>query len=220
MEFEEWEPIYLDILENMGFDPGKDVEAARLLDSICPKDSICGKECLGRRLCETATIIGHGPDLEEALERAEMRGTVISADGATTSLLEIGVIPDIIVTDLDGNIKDEVESNILGSVAVIHAHGDNMDKIREYLPLFPGLITPTVQCRPFGNLFNFGGFTDGDRAAMLALHFGSRKIILIGFDFDNPRKKEGRTLKEKVRKLEWAKRIILQGTSQVELEII
>ncbi|NYT12457.1 MAG: DUF115 domain-containing protein [Methanomassiliicoccales archaeon] len=220
MEFEEWEPIYHDILKDMGYDPVRDIEAARLLDSLCPRDRICGIECLCRRFCETATIIGHGPDLEEALERAKLEGTVISADGATSSLLDIGVIPEIIVTDLDGNIEDEIESNVQGSIAVIHAHGDNMYSVSEHLPLFPGLITPTVQCRPFGNLFNFGGFTDGDRAVMMALHFGVRRIILVGFDFENPREKEGRKSKEKIRKLVWAKKMILQGTDQVELEII
>lgn len=220
MEFEEWEPIYHDILKDMEYDPERDVEAARLLDSLCPRDRMCGIECLRRRFGGTATIVGHGPDLERNLEGGKLEGTIIAADGATTSLLDIGVIPEIIVTDLDGNIGDEIESNVQGSIAVIHAHGDNMHSVRENLPLFPGLITPTVQCRPFGNLFNFGGFTDGDRAVILALHFGVRRICLVGFDFDNPREKDGRKSKEKMRKLVWAKKLILQETCQVDLEII
>jgi uncharacterized Rossmann fold enzyme len=220
MEFEEWEPIYHDILKDMGYDPERDVEAAILLDSLCPRDRICGSECLRGKFGETATIIGHGPYLEETLERVELEGTIISADGATTSLLDIGVVPEIIVTDLDGDVEDEIESNFRGSIAAIHAHGDNMDSVRKYVPLFPGLITPTVQCRPFGNLYNFGGFTDGDRAVMLALHFGARRINLVGFDFDNPREKDGRESREKVRKLLWAKKIIIQGTSDLELRVI
>ena len=32
-------------------------------------------------------------------------------------------------------------------------------------------------------VYNFGGFTDGDRAVFLAEELGAKKIFLIGFDF-------------------------------------
>jgi uncharacterized Rossmann fold enzyme len=124
MNFEEWEPIYLEILEDMGYELERDLAAATLLESICPLDRICGESCLDEIIGEVVTVVGHGPNLEEELDRVEVRGNLISADGSTSALLERGMIPDIIVTDLDGEIGPEIECNGKGSIAVIHAHGD------------------------------------------------------------------------------------------------
>ncbi len=57
-------------------------------------------------------------------------------------------------------------------------------------------------------LYNFGGFTDGDRAVFLAHHFGSRSIQLLGFDFENVGEKPNCDEKTKLKKLGWAKRLI------------
>jgi uncharacterized Rossmann fold enzyme len=57
-------------------------------------------------------------------------------------------------------------------------------------------------------VYNFGGFTDGDRAVMVARHFGATKIHLLGFDMAQPRPKEGRDPKTKKRKLETARELI------------
>jgi uncharacterized Rossmann fold enzyme len=41
----------------------------------------------------------------------------------------------------------------------------------------------TTQSIPEGKLYNFGGFTDGDRAIFLAVELGAEKIFLAGMDF-------------------------------------
>jgi uncharacterized Rossmann fold enzyme len=134
---------------------------------------------------------------------------VIAADGATTSLLnELGKVPDIIVTDLDGNVPDQIAANAQGAVVVILAHGDNQEAVRRYVPWFSGLVTPTTQGRPFPGVYNVGGFTDGDRAVMLARHMGVEKVHLLGFDMVDPRPKEGKDLSVKLRKLEIARELI------------
>lgn len=117
-------------------------------------------------------------------------------------------LPDIIVTDLDGNVEDQIKANEMGSIAVIHAHGDNIPAIRKYAPLFKGRVVLTTQSEPFDNVYNFGGFTDGDRAFLMAKHFGATKISLFGFDFENPREKEGKDIEIKRKKLKWAKKLI------------
>jgi 2-amino-4-hydroxy-6-hydroxymethyldihydropteridine diphosphokinase len=208
MDFERWEPLYLRILADMGYDRQADIDAARLLDSICPRDRICDESCLSNLITDRATIVGNAPVLDEQLTTFKPIGTIIAADGATTHLLDAGFIPSVIVTDLDGEVIKEAKCNADGSVAVIHAHGDNIGSIKESLSLFRGSITPTVQCRPFGCLRNFGGFTDGDRAVLLAAHFGSKRIRLVGFDFDNPGEKKDRDQSVKLRKLVWARKII------------
>jgi len=70
-------------------------------------------------------------------------------------------------------------------------------------------VIGTTQSRPTNGLYNFGGFTDGDRAVFLAKHLDALKIILIGFDFED----ESVTLR-KHKKLIWAKRLIDLALSQ------
>jgi len=124
---------------------------------------------------------------------------IIAADGATSVLMKNGITPEIIVTDLDGNMDDEAKA---GAIMVVHAHGDNMEALKRYVPEMKNVIG-TTQSRPLWNVYNFGGFTDGDRCVFLAKEFGAKSITLIGFDFDD----ENVTPMKK-KKLAWAKRLI------------
>src|SRR5690606_29179019 len=108
--------------------------------------------------------------------------TLISADGATSALLEEDIVPDIIITDLDGNMKDIRCANHEGAFLVVHAHGDNIEKIRKYVPDL-NRVMGTTQSNPLNNVYNFGGFTDGDRCLFLAVELGAEYIILGGMDF-------------------------------------
>ena len=203
MEFSEWEPIYLEILESFGFSKDDDEKSAQVLVELCKKCKVASPECL--RMSGEATVCGCGYNLEDDLEKYGIKGKLIAADG---SVSRIDTQPDIIVTDLDGCIQKEIKSNTEGSIAVIHGHGDNINLLKKYVPLFEGLILPTVQCKPPEGLFNFGGFTDGDRAVVLAKSLGAEKIHLRGFDFSTPYIKAGRDPEIKRKKLLWAKKII------------
>jgi len=128
-------------------------------------------------------IFGAGPSLERGLEKLDRENkTLIAADGATSCLLEKGIYPDIVVTDLDGDIPDLLLADRFGAVMVIHPHGDNVRIVESALPQFSNPIA-TTQVEPLPNVHNFFGFTDGDRAVFLAKRFGARGIELIGFDF-------------------------------------
>jgi uncharacterized Rossmann fold enzyme len=178
-----WRPWYTKIVERLGLDPKADLESAKVLDSILPEPDITevkklvyGKDCI---------VLGAGPSLEEDLKKLESKGwidkSIVSADGATSALLRYRP-PDIVVTDLDGNVRDQFMAWERGSWLVLHAHGDNMDKIREVAPKIDVCVLGTTQVEPFGNLFNFGGFTDGDRAAFMAHELGASRIYLAGMD--------------------------------------
>jgi uncharacterized Rossmann fold enzyme len=170
---------------------------------------LCPPECLRIKVGEEVTILGDGPDLELELRQQVLKGTVIAADGATSKMMHTpGRIPDIIVTDLDGDVADQLAANAQGSVAVVLAHGDNETTVRRYVPWFTGPITPTTQARPFDSVYNFGGFTDGDRAVMLARHMGATRIHLRGFDLSCPRPKTGKDREVKLRKLKVARELI------------
>lgn len=208
MRYEEWEPFYLEILEDFKFSRAQDEEAAALLARLLDGKHICDDECLEKRIETVVTVCGDAPCLAWDLDTKELCGTVIAADGATTELMRRGIVPDIVVSDLDGEIESLLEANRRGAVAMIHAHGDNIRAISLFVPRFPGLVTGTTQSRPFGKIRNFGGFTDGDRAVILARHFGASEVHLIGFDFLVPKDKKGRDLEVKLKKLSWARRLI------------
>ncbi|NJD99722.1 DUF115 domain-containing protein [Thermococcus sp. LS1] len=184
MEWSEWEPFYLRIIREMGYSIEKDREAAQILRALLLEgDEYILKEELGAIIDKKVYIFGAGPSLEEALKEFDFSdGTLIAADGATSALLEFGLVPDIVVTDLDGRISDLKIANDRGAFMVIHAHGDNIDKMSVYVPIFKRILG-TCQTEPLDIVYNFGGFTDGDRAAFLAEALGAEEVVLVGFDF-------------------------------------
>ncbi|AHF80677.1 6-hydroxymethylpterin diphosphokinase MptE-like protein [Thermococcus paralvinellae] len=185
MKFEEWEPFYKEIVSTMGYDVVKDREAANVLRDLLLQNRNYIKPDYIRELIEDKRvyIFGAGPSLELALKYLSFKdGIKISADGATSALLEFGLIPDIIVTDLDGNVEDIKRADRLGAYIVVHAHGDNIEKLKEYVPQLEKVLG-TCQTEPLDIVYNFGGFTDGDRAVFLAEELGAKEITLVGFDF-------------------------------------
>lgn len=203
VRFEDWEIIYSRILDDFGFSRARDEEAARALSSLLESADRIGLSELERMIRDKGVVIcGNAPRLGEDLRRMEPADVIVAADGATSVLLEHGMIPDIIVTDLDGYMPDIIESNRRGSAVVVHAHGDNIDKLREHVPHLRRVLG-TTQAAPLKNVYNFGGFTDGDRAVFLVLEFMPKNVRLIGFDPD-----DRNVTPRKSKKLRWAKALI------------
>ena len=203
MQFATWEPIYLAILDDFGFSMSRDEDAAKLLAELLRDLGNCLSTADARVRGRSVVVFGNAPSLDRELDELQVKDAVfLAADGATAVLLRRGILPDIIVTDLDGSFPDILKANREGSITVVHAHGDNLDALSRYVPLLEGVIG-TTQCRPPEGLYNFGGFTDGDRCVFLAKELGAASIKLVGFDYEDdsvtPRKR---------RKLAWAKRLI------------
>jgi len=205
MEFEEWEPYYLEIVKEFGYDRKKDERAAAILDKVLSGQRIEPRHLMQMIDGREVTVAGNAQSLRAELDGR--RGILITADEATSVALEAEAYPDILVTDLDGRVEDQLLANDRGAVAVIHGHGDNVAAVKKWAPKFKGSVLATTQSRPSDGLHNFGGFTDGDRAVLLARHFGASRIFLIGFDFEHPSPKDEDAAAKK-RKLAWAKRLI------------
>lgn len=191
----------------MGYDPSQDSMAVRMLKAVTVNSDLISDDELGELIGGDCTILGAAGCLDEDIGRLGLVGTVISAGSATEDVIRLGIRPDIVVTDLDGDIGSQLRASAMGAVTVIHAHGDNMDLIRGYAPDFRGPVVLSTQGPPENTVYNFGGFTDGDRAVCLADHFGAR-IHLRGFDFGDPSLKDGSDPALKRRKLRWAEEII------------
>ncbi|KFM17459.1 6-hydroxymethyl-78-dihydropterin pyrophosphokinase protein [Marine Group I thaumarchaeote SCGC AAA799-P11] len=207
-----WKTKYSEILKEFGYDEKKDKESATILNTILKKSKTEEKI---RKLVQgkTVFVIGSGPSLSSAIPKLKKlkKGIKIAADSSLKVLLENGIIPDIVVTDLDGDERS-LKKIAKKAIFVIHAHGDNIEKL-ELAKKFKNCIG-TTQTKPFKKIQNFGGFTDGDRGVFLANHFEAKKIILFGMDFgsrigkfSNTKKSERKIKLKKLKKgkslLEW-----------------
>ena len=196
MKFEDWEPHYQKIIDFFGFDRTGDEDAAVLARSLTDKDDIAALRSAikGRKV----TVCGNAPSLSDDLRlgRRIRRGdgadesnnadeVIFAADAAADRLFKKGIRPDIVSTDLDGCEDTFLEMNRAGTIMVVHAHGDNVPLIKSWIPRFEGPLVLTTQSRPFEGMYNFGGFTDGDRAVFAADELGAAEITLAGFDLDD-----------------------------------
>jgi uncharacterized Rossmann fold enzyme len=232
----EWMPYYDAISKDLSLDKEMDRRSGALLSSLLISNNGLSdvdetKVSVQRTVQgKDVYVLGAGPLLEEELDRLISMMTtigrwgkdstgmdvIIAADGATSVALSRGYVPQIIVTDLDGGIEDQLHCLGRGSIMFVHAHGDNIPVISRVAPFLKGPVIGTVQTEPDneGRVFNFGGFTDGDRAAFIADHFSCSSITLLGFDLTGPAMKlrdGGRretmddvSYARKFRKLTWA----------------
>jgi len=207
MNYTDWKSYYYMILKEFGFDAQSDVNSAKILSEMLKNNYIKYDNLMG--ILENKEVLVIGASKAMSITRYSINDRVlICADSAISNLLDRDIIPDIVVTDLDGPINDLVYASKNGAIMGVHAHGDNIDKLR-FARYFNELYG-TTQAEPFSNIYNFGGFTDGDRSVFLAHEFKSKKILLSGFDFDNVSAKDNLNLNKKKKKLRIAQFLIME----------
>ncbi|WP_456472729.1 6-hydroxymethylpterin diphosphokinase MptE-like protein [Methanocaldococcus sp.] len=219
---------YYKILKEFNFSYEDDVKAAKLLNSMIKRDDNILKKLSLLLNNKEAYIYGAGPSLLEHIKY--YKHPLIVADGACKAFLEHNIIPDIIVSDLDGDIEALLKCNDRGSIVVVHAHGDNIDKIKKIVPKLKNVLgTHQVPDLSLNNILYVGGFTDGDRACFLAKYFGAKKLILGGMDFGEYITKYSRpNIKNliekgdeiKIKKLRWAKKLIEDLKKDIDIEFL
>ena len=134
------------------------------------------------------------------------RNILLAADGAVKACFERDVVPDLIITDMDGYMSDIKWAYDNGSKIIIHVHGDNMTRFAEYSTVINPVCVTSAYPSPFTSCW--GGFTDGDRAVMMALALNCNSVKLVGFDFDKVGQYSGEYSSQKLEKLKWARKII------------
>ena len=218
-----WEKRYFSILKEMNYSEKKDKESALILDSILKKTDAIEKV---REIIQgnTVFVIGSGPSLSSAIPKLKKlkKSIKIAADSSLKPLIDNGIIPDIIVTDLDGNEDTIKKISNTKSIFVIHAHGDNIEKLQMVKKMKN--CVGTTQTNPFNKIQNFGGFTDGDRGVFLASHFDAKKIILFGMDFGNQIGKFSNTKRSdrkiKLKKLKIGKDLLIWLSTITKSELL
>jgi hypothetical protein len=227
VRFIEWFPFYQQIRNEFGYSTEKDQQAAEKLSHMISRKAMQVSKLRKKIEGKQVLVIGAGPSLDKNIEfiKKNKKYTKIAADGVVEILLNKKIKPDIVVSDLDGNPKYLRMAEKMGAIMVIHAHGDNMENLEKHVPKF-GKVIGTTQVMPADNVYNFGGFTDGDRSVFLAEEMKAKSITLVGMDFDNtPRKFSGDKGVEidadlKRRKLKFAKRLLEMLAKQSRSKLV
>ncbi|WP_232685649.1 6-hydroxymethylpterin diphosphokinase MptE-like protein [Halobacterium zhouii] len=202
MEFDDWEPVYEEILADFGYDRAGDERARDVLAEYVDPFDVSRLNCTGK----TVAIAGGASSLtdDDELEVAASADAVFAASTSVDVLGDAGITVDLMVTDLDKNPGTARRLTESGTPVAAHAHGDNVTAVREHIPTFEREnVCGTTQAAPVERVANYGGFTDGDRAAFLADHCGAAELVFPGWDFDDPG-----VGPEKARKLGWAERLL------------
>lgn len=210
---------YEEISKILNLDVERDEKATKILVNLVKKEQLSDFDVVKEKIQNKLVFIfGAGPSLKNDIYSLKKifgnfeNFCLICADGATKCLLENNIYPDFVITDLDGEGNSIVKSN-KKAIIVLHAHGDNIEKINLYTKKFKNLILTTQTNIKLPNVYNFGGFTDGDRALFFALNFNPKIVILAGMDFGNEigeysKKISGERLKFKLKKLKIGKELI------------
>lgn len=204
MDFHTWEPVYERILADFGYDRAGDEQARDILEDLLG-DSPVYEPPAGAFEGETVAIVGGGPNLADHLDLVREADSVVAASLAAERVVDHGLSVDLMVTDLDKTPAFATDLTHEGTPVAVHAHGDNIPALRKHVPGFEtAAVLPTTQAAPTATVSNYGGFTDGDRAAFLADALGAEGLTFPGWSFDDPT-----VGPEKARKLQWAKRLLL-----------
>lgn len=216
LTLDEWLKIYEDIAKRLRLSPIEDERAAEMLNVLIRNRGLEPSQIKPLIIGKHAIIVGAGPSVIEDLEglkRIKRENLVfITCDGATKAFMEVfETHPDIIVTDLDGYLKEQVLCSKSGSIAIVHAHGDNKTEIATYVPKLEKVMG-TTQVKPKEKVFNFGGFTDGDRAVYIAGYFKPKSITLVGMNLEEEVGKFSKPIifdrTKKIQKLKIAKELL------------
>ena len=200
MRFAAWEPVYEAILDDFGYGRAGDERARTVISEFATPFDLDRIDAVG----DTVAVVGAAPSLSEEIGRVDDADLVFAASTAADVVRDAGVAVDLFVTDLDKNPETARALTAAGTPVAAHAHGDNVDLVEEWLPrLDPAHTLATTQAAPVDAVYNFGGFTDGDRAAFLADHAGAADLRFVGWAFDDPA-----VGPEKARKLGWAERLL------------
>ena len=217
-----WKTLFKEIRKEFGYKEIDDLHSARKLNSFLKKKFL-KKEFQELISGKVVFVIGAGPSLSKSLSYIKRckNVTKIVADGAVQALLEKNIMPDILVTDLDGDLKSIKKIGKTKTPIIVHAHGDNSDRLQ--MVKYFSNVNGTTQTNRFGKIENFGGFTDGDRCVFLGEFFEAKKIVLIGMDFGQEigkySKQKVTNRKIKLKKLKFGKKILEWFASKSKAEL-
>ncbi|RUM33312.1 MAG: hypothetical protein DSY33_04850 [Archaeoglobus sp.] len=196
MKLEDWLYLfYFPIVSEFGYSVAEDASSAKTLADVAKLEKY---EVLRIFEGKKVFVVGNAPGRGIEIENDDIDDRIVVTAGKTIITYDHKI--DVHVTDLDEGFKEVCKAADIAKILIVHAHGDNEELVREYTPSL-GKIVGTTQFLPFERVYNFGGFTDGDRAALIANSFGGQ-VELVNFRFDTAESYL------KLMKMKWAKKIL------------
>ena len=125
-----WKTRYREIRNEFGYNEYDDLRSAkklnRQIDKKYPISNI--KKIISGKII---FIIRAGPSLTRSISTIKKYKNVtkIVADGAVQALIEHNIKPDILVTDLDGDMPSIKKIGRSKIPIIVHAHGNNYEKL-------------------------------------------------------------------------------------------
>ncbi|MHA1126266.1 MAG: 6-hydroxymethylpterin diphosphokinase MptE-like protein [Candidatus Heimdallarchaeota archaeon] len=185
---------YEKIIKLLDIKPRFDKKATKILHKMLNAERV-NKSLMNLEKCLKNAIVfifGAGPSLENSIEQVksilannQTPIKIIAVDGAAKALLDNDLKIDVIVSDFDGSIPTIIKSHEINkTILLLHAHGDNIPSVKKVKQLLQKEnVVGTTQISETTKVKNFGGFTDGDRAAYLASNMAAKVVVLFAFDF-------------------------------------
>jgi len=132
-------------------------------------------------------------DHDSSVEAATLNcDTFIAAETGILRLMDMGITPDVYVTDLDAPLEILNIALYTSKYILLHIHGDNIEKVISYInTVEPHKLVATTQINTINSypLLDSFGFTDGDRAVLLPMVMGADKVIVHGYNANEPKGK-------------------------------
>ncbi|MBQ9690006.1 MAG: DNA transporter, partial [Candidatus Methanomethylophilaceae archaeon] len=69
MDFAEWEPVYEEILADMGYDRSDDEASVRVLKAVTLNSDLISGDEAAETMADRVTVIGNAPCLEDDIKR-------------------------------------------------------------------------------------------------------------------------------------------------------
>lgn len=194
----EWISVYEEIAKLLSISKESDLEATYLLANMLKNMDLEKIHAIVKNRFTNKNILlfAAGPTLTIYAEKilkyfinSVSRDSIalVAVDGVAKYFRELDVVPDAIVTDLDGDVNSILYyGEKYNTIVFVHAHGDNMDKLKKVVPKLlktRAYIVGTTQVKPVEPLMNYTGFTDGDRALSTVLYYNPKRVIMVGMDF-------------------------------------
>ena len=156
------------------------MEAARFHQDpwrVCTLLSRLASEFRDARACVLGPLARRAPKTCE---------TIVSLEGLENAEPGLASLSSVVVGDLDSGDPYTLAELCSNRVCLLHVHGDNLEKYRDFSRMLRGNYISTSQAYCVWPVLGIGGYTDGDRAVLAPALFGARRIEVYGFDFSKP----------------------------------
>jgi len=175
--------LYLDLVELvMGYPRHRESIASLLGPPTCSEECLLIGELESKIRDRVVCVAGpaEGSDFEDC-------DVIGASEGGFLALVEAGLRPLYVVGDLDADLRILDLMIEAAEILLIHIHGDNVERVSAYSRRLRGSkVIYTSQVQTSNCVLPIGGFTDGDRALIVAMLAGAREVRAIGYNFDNP----------------------------------